>query len=195
MKKYWRNVLPVCLLLGLQACSQPDRNGRDAAVNSGLDSLTDTTQRAQAITADVDVNGDGKAFVLNASAAGLLEVEAANLAIKKSKDKKVKDYAASLLKDYASTNEELNRIAAAKGIQPAKSLSGNAEGDLKVLNTLANQEFDLQYVRMSMGNHQKMLQFFTDGSRLADPELKAFAVKALPLVEQHFKTSVGLGQQ
>lgn len=194
MKKYWRNILPVCLLIGMQACSNGDRNGRDEAATGKVDSLSDTTQRAKAITADVDVNGDGKMFVLNASTAELLEIEAANLAMNKSKDKQVKDFAARILKDHKLANEELNRIANAKGIQLAQAVSGKAEGDLKVLNTLANREFDLQYIRMMIDQQQKTMQLFTDGSGLADPELKAYSVKIRPLIEAHYKKALEIGK-
>ncbi|MBC8985366.1 DUF4142 domain-containing protein [Pedobacter sp. N36a] len=194
MKKYWKNVLPVCLLIGMQACTQGDRNGRDEAATGIVDSLSDTTLRAKAITADVDVNGNGKMFVLNASTVELQAIEAANLAMNKSKDKQVKDFAASLLKDHKEANAELNRIASAKGIQLAQAISGKSEEDLKVLNTLVNREFDLQYIRMVIDQHQKALQLFTDGSGLTDPELKAFAVKALPSVEQHYKKALEIGK-
>ncbi|WGQ10083.1 DUF4142 domain-containing protein [Pedobacter gandavensis] len=194
MKKYWRNLLPVFLLIGMQACSHADRNGRDEAATGVVDSLSDTTLRAKAITADVDVNGDGKMFVLNASTAELLEIEAANLAMNKSKDKQVKDFAARILKDHKLANEELNRIANAKGIQLVQALSGKAEGDLKVLNTLANREFDLQYIRMMIDQQQKTMQLFTDGLGLADPELKEFSVKIRPLIEQHYKRALEIGK-
>ena len=194
MEKYWRNMLPVCLLIGMQACTPADRNGRDAAATGVVDSLSDSTQRAKAITADVDVNGNGKMFVLNASTGELFEIEAANLAMNKSKDKQVKDFAAKMLKDHQEANAELDRIAGAKGIQLAQALSGKAEGDLKVLNTLANREFDVQYIRMMIDQHQKTMQLFTDGTGLTDPELKAFAVKKRPLIEQHYKKALEIGK-
>lgn len=194
MEKYWRNMLPVCLLIGMQACTPADRNGRDAAATGVVDSLSDSTQRAKAITADVDVNGNGKMFVLNASTGELFEIEAANLAMNKSKDKQVKDFAARMLKDHQEANAELDRIAGVKGIQLAQALSGKAEGDLKVLNTLANREFDVQYIRMMIDQHQKTMQLFTDGTGLTDPELKAFAVKKRPLIEQHYKKALEIGK-
>ena len=195
MKKYWINVLPVCLLVGLQACTHADRNGRDQAAGGIVDSISDTTQRAKAMTADVDVNGDGKVFALSAATGGLMEVEAATLAIKKSKDKAVKAFAERMLKDHSAANAELNNIAGSKGIQLAKTLPDELEKHLTGLNTLADREFDLQYMRMMIADHQKTVQLFTEGSRLADQQLKAFAVKTLPVIQQHAQSALEIGKQ
>lgn len=194
MKNYWRNVWPVCILVAIQACGNADRNGRDEAAGSIADSLSDTTQRAQAITADENLNGDGRAFALSAATGGLMEVEAANLAIKKSKDKAVKDFATRMLKDHTLANQELSGIAEAKGIQPAKTLPEESAAHLTMLGTLADREFDVQYLRMMIADHQKTVQLFTDGSRLADSTLKAFAVKTLPIIQQHYDAAVKLGK-
>lgn len=194
MKKYWINVLPVCLLVGLQACTNADRNSRDQAATGIVDSTSDTTQRAKAMTADVDVNGDGKVFALSAATGGLMEVEAATLAIKKSKDKAVKAFAEQMLKDHSAANAELTSIAAAKGIQLAKTLPDELEKHLTGLNTLADREFDLQYMRMMISDHQKTVQLFTDGSRLADPQFKAFALKTLPVIQQHAQSALEIGK-
>lgn len=195
MKNYWGNVCLVCVLVALQACSNPDRNGRDEAAGTIVDSLSDTTQRAQAMTADVNLNGDGKVFALSAATGGLMEVEAASLAIKKSKDKAVKDFAANMLKDHTLANQELSGIAEAKGLQPAKTLPEESSAHLTMLGTLADREFDVQYIRMMIADHQKTVQLFTDGSRLADAQLKAFAVKTLPIIQQHYDAAVKIGKQ
>lgn len=195
MKNYWRNVWPVCVLVALQACSNANRNGRDEPAGSIVDSLSDTTQRAQAITADVNLNGDGKVFALSAATGGLMEVEAATLAIKKSKDKAVKDFATRMLKDHALANQELSGIAEAKGLQPAKTLPEESAAHLTMLGKLADREFDIQYIRMMIADHQKTLQLFTDGSRLADAQLKAFAVNTLPIIQQHYDAAVKIGKQ
>lgn len=194
MKKYWINALPFCLLIGLQSCTNADRSGRDQAASGMVDSTIDTTQRAKAMTADVDVNGDGKLFALSATTGGLMEVEAATLAIKKSKDKAVKTFAEQMLKDHSAANAELTKIAGVKGFQLSKTLPDELEKHLTRLNTLADREFDLQYIRMMISDHQKTVQLFTDGSRLADPELKAFAVKTLPVIQQHAQSAMEIGK-
>jgi putative membrane protein len=194
MKTYWKNLLPVCLLIGIQSCGSPDRNGRDESANAIVDSLSDTTQRAQAQTADVELNGDGKVFALSASTGGIMETEAAGIAVKKSRNKAVKDFAARMLKDHGQANKELNQIAMDKGLQLAQTLPEELAGHVAQLNELADREFDVQYIRMMIKDHQKTVQLFSDGTHLADPDLKAFAVRTLPVIQEHYKMAMDIGK-
>lgn len=194
MKNYLKNLLPVCLLIGLQSCGNADRNGRDEAANEIVDSLSDTTQRAKAMNADVDMNGDAKVFTLSAATGGMMEVEVAGLALKKSKNKTVKDFATRMLKDHGLANTELKGIAETKGLQLAQTLPAEMAGHLAKLDGLEDRAFDVQYMRMMINDHEKTVQLFTEGSRLADPELRAFAVKTLPLIQQHYQSAVKTGK-
>ncbi|TKC59206.1 DUF4142 domain-containing protein [Pedobacter hiemivivus] len=195
MKIYWKNLVPVCALIVLQACSNPDRNGRDAAASQITDTISDTTRRAQTVTADVDLNGDGKVFALSAATGGMMEVEAAGIAVNRSKDPSVKAFATRLLNDHSKANEELKRIVEEKGLQVAQRLPATLAGHLAKLNTLSDRAFDVQYLQMMINDHHNALQLFTDGSRLADTQLKAFAVKTLPLIEQHYQKALEIGKR
>lgn len=193
MKMYWKNLLPVCLLIGLQSCGNADRNGKDEAATQMTDSLSDTAKSAQVRTADAN-RGDGKVFALSAAAGGMMEVEAANLALKKSKNKTVKDFAARMLKDHGMANKELEKIALGKGLDLPQTLPGDLAAYLKEMNTLAERAFDVQYMRMMIDDHQKTVSLFTDGIRLTDPEFKAFAIKTLPVIREHHKMAVEIGK-
>lgn len=195
MKFYWKSVLPICLIIGLQACGNTDRKGRDEAAGNITDSLSDSTRGAQVVTADVNLNGDGKVFALSAATGGLMEVEAAALALKKSKNKEVKDFAEQMLKDHGAANAELEKIANAKGLNLTKTLPDALAGHLADMNTLADRAFDVQYIRMMVKDHQNTVNLFTEGSRLADAELKAFAVKTLPVIQRHYQTATELGDR
>lgn len=189
-----RNFLPLCLLIGLQSCGNADRNGRDEAANGIIDSLSDTSQRAKAVTADVDMNGDAKVFTLSAATGGMMEVEAAGIALKKSKNKTIKDFAEHMLKDHGLANEELKKIAEAKGLQLAQTLPTELAGQVAKLNGLADRAFDVQYIRMMISDHEKTVQLFTEGTKLADPELNAFAVKTLSVIRHHYTSAVEIGK-
>lgn len=195
MKNNLRNLLPLCLFIGLQSCGNPDRNGRDEAANGIIDAASDTSQRAKAVTADVDLNGDAKVFTLNAATGGMMELEAAGIALKKSKNKIVKDFAARMLKDHGLANDELKKIADAKGLQLAQTLPTEMTGHLSELNGLADRAFDVQYMRMMINDHEKTMQLFTQGTALADPDLKAFAVKTLALIREHYSAAVEIGKR
>lgn len=194
MKNYRKNIWSVCLLIALQACGQADKGGREEVANRIAKATNDTTQMAKATTADVNLNGDGKMFVLSAATGGAMEIEAAKLAIKKGKDKLVKDFAAQMLKAHTLSNDELNGIANHKGFELPEALPEDLTMHLKDFNTLAGRAFDQQYIRMMISDHQKTVQLFTEGTRLKDPELRAFAIKTLPLIKQHSQTAENIGK-
>lgn len=194
MKMFLKNLLAIYLMVVLQACSNGDRNGRDETAKEITDTMSDTTRRAQTATADVDLNGDGKMFVSRAASGGMMEVEAAGLALKRSKNKSVKDFAAQMLKDHSKVNEELRKIADEKGIQLAQTLPAEHSGHLDEMNTLADRAFDVQYLRMMINDHKSTVQLFTDGSRLADPKLKAFSIKTLPVIQDHYNKAIAIGK-
>lgn len=195
MKKYWNGLLALGFIASLQACNSADRNGRDEAANHVIDSFSDTTQKAKAVSADVDLNGDGKVFALSAATGGMMEVEAAGVAIKKSRNQLVKDFASRMLKDHKLANQELTGIAEAKGLHLPQALPAEMAAHLAELNGLEDRAFDVQYMRMMIGDHQRTLQLFTEGAHLDDSELKAFAVKTLPVIRQHHENAVEIGKK
>lgn len=138
--------------------------------------------------------GDGKVFVLRAAGAGMMELEAAGVAVKKSKQKAVKDFASRMVKDYGLADKELTQIASDKGLQFPQTLSKEMSGHIAELNRLTDRVFDFQYLQMMIGDHKKAIQLYTDGSRLSDTQLKAFAVKMLPVIWQHYQSAVEIGK-
>ncbi|MFA4867877.1 MAG: DUF4142 domain-containing protein [Pedobacter sp.] len=195
MKNHWKCVLIICLIAGLQACNNAERSGRDETAKEMVDSLSDTSRRAQALTADVDLNGDGKVFILSAANGGMMEVEAAGIAIKRTKNKLVKDFAEQMLKDHSAANAELKAIADAKGLGLGTSLPDELAAHLAKLNGLDERAFDLQYMRMMINDHQKTVELFTSGSRLEDAGLRAFAVKTLPVIRGHYQSAMAIGKK
>lgn len=193
MKIYWKTLLPVCLMIALQSCGNTEGNSTDTS--QAGDSISDTAKSERRLSGDTNLDDKSQVFMLNAANGGLMEVEAAGLALKKSEDKLVKDFAERMLKDHGMANQELEKIAGEKGVELAKTLPGKEAGHLTEMNTLADRAFDVQYMRMMINDHEKTVQLFTDGSRLADTELRAFAIKTLPVIKQHYQTAVEIGKR
>jgi len=181
-------------IIGLQACSNPERNDRDQEATVLRDSLSDTTARAQAMTADVDIQGDDKIFILAAASGGLMEVEAAHAALQISKNKEIKAFADQMLKDHKNANDALLKIATAKGLTPPTTLNADQSIQLSDLKKLAGDAFDKQYVRMMITDHARTVQLFTEGSQLKDAELQSFAKNTLSTLQKHYMHAVELGK-
>ena len=183
-------IVPVTIF----SCGNPDRNDRDDGAETVIDSIRDTTARANAITADVDLNGDEKTFILAAATGGMMEVEAATIAIQLSENAAVRRFAEMMLKDHKKANAELEAIASDKGMKLPSMLPDDKEAHLANLKTLNGKQFEEQYMTMMIGDHAKTIKLFSEGAQLKDNALKMFAGRTLAVVTAHYNEAVKIGK-
>ncbi|MGH9943034.1 MAG: DUF4142 domain-containing protein [Pyrinomonadaceae bacterium] len=137
----------------------------------------------------MSVSSEDRKFMMMAAAGGMAEVEMGKLALERATSADVKTYAQKMIDDHTKANEELMGIAQAKGVAlPA----GPDEKHMKMLEKmrqLSGAEFDRQYVMMAgHKDHEKMEKLFRDETRKGrDAEVKAFAAKTLPVVQEHLR--------
>jgi putative membrane protein len=179
----------------LLSCTSNDRGGRDAATTSAIGQVTDTTQRAQIYTADVDINGDEKSFILQAAAGSMEEIASGNLIIQSSSNASVKAFAKRLVKDHTKASLELEKIATTKGLTLPSTLSEVQLKRIAGMKALSGRQLDVQYITMMIDNHAKTEEIFGKATSFKDLELKEFALNTLPAIQTHLKDAVKLGQK
>jgi len=172
---------------GLQACQNGNRNNRDEAATKPSDSISDTTSRAQAYTADVDLKGDEKSFIMDAATGGMMEVEAGKIAIEKSSNPAVKDFATQMVKDHTKANDDLGKIAKGKGLALPTVLPEDQAKHLSQMKALTGRPFDTHYIQMMLTDHAKTEALFGEASKFSNTDLKAFALNTLPIIQTHHK--------
>lgn len=149
---------------------------------SARDRPTNTRDVGAASLSPVD-----RIFLAESAALGLAEVAAARLALERAADPKVKDFARHMIREHEQTNEELDRIAADKGIAIVPEARGKPSDDLERLKRLSGEEFDSFYVkRFGFEAHRNAILLYERQNREGrDANLKAFAEKALPDERDH----------
>lgn len=129
--------------------------------------------------------GVDASFVDSAGRAGMLEVQASQLALERSPSTDVKNFARQMVADHTKAGNELQKIAARKGIRVPAAAEVNPE--LQTLTNKQGREFDVAYVAAAgPAAHQQAVRLFqqeADSGR--DPELKAFARSTLPVLQRH----------
>ncbi|WP_052653254.1 DUF4142 domain-containing protein [Pandoraea oxalativorans] len=129
--------------------------------------------------------GVDASFVDAAGRAGMLEVQASQLALERSPSTDVKIFARQMVADHTKAGNELQQIAARKGIRVPAAAEVNPE--LQTLTNKQGREFDVAYVAAAgPAAHQQAVRLFeqeADAGR--DPELKAFARSTLPILQRH----------
>ena len=166
-----------------------------AATASAQNSNSSTTMRKESNTATL--SSSDKKFAMTAAAGGMAEVEMARLALTKASSDAVKQYAQKMIDDHTAANAELMQIASAKGINLPTAPDAKMRAMMAKMERLSGAAFDREYVMMAGSkDHQKMEKLFRDESmRGRDADLKAFAAKTLPVVQQHLQMARDLHTQ
>lgn len=134
-------------------------------------------------------------FITQASLGNLKEIETGKIAIKKAKKASVKAYGATMIKDHTKATVEMKQILASKQFTvPALSATDTAADAM--LTNATGTEFDKNYITMMLMDHVKTVQVFKNAiANVQDPDLKAFAVKTLPVIQEHLKMDIALAKE
>lgn len=157
-------------------------------------------QRADQASAQQDakdqLDGDDEDFLENAAQSGAAEKEGSKMAQEKAKNPDVKAFADKMIQDHTKVSEELAALAKSKGYTPPTEPSMLMKAKLKTLS-LTDDGFDEMYVdHIGVAAHEDAVKLFEEAAKDAkDPEIKAFAEKTLPALQEHLKMAQTLQQQ
>ena len=131
------------------------------------------------------------AFVQETLAGNRHEVEMARNAINQASDREVKAFAQKLVDDHMALIRELEQIARTHNV-PAAASSSSAEQH-SVLDSLKGDEYDKQFVRTMVANHEKGVAKFEAAERTTtNPELKMLISSAIPVLKSHLEMARAL---
>jgi len=151
----------------------------------------DSTNTAKADTAKKDssmavVDKDDAKFAVAAANGGMAEVELGTLAQQKAANPKVKDFGAMMVSDHSKANDEMKALAKSKGITLPAAVDAKEQKVKDDLSAKSGADFDKTYVSNMIDDHKKDIKEFEDASKnCKDADLKAFAVKTLPVLKMH----------
>ena len=125
-----------------------------------------------------------RAFAEGGSAA----IDAANLALQKSSDPKVKEFAALMLKDHAAANDTLKALVVSKRRRLPSSASAAQQAIQAKLTVLSGSVFDRFYILAQIHAHEDLLELVNNEIASGrDAQGQAFAREILPTVQAHLK--------
>lgn len=125
-------------------------------------------------------------FVTEAAQGGMAEVELGKLAAEKAGDADVKKFGQHMVDDHSKANEELMSIAAAKNITLPSGLDAKDKALHNRLSKLSGAAFDRAYMSAMVNDHVKDVNAFKrEASAGKDADVKAFAAKTLPTLQDH----------
>lgn len=150
------------------------------------DTKADVAKKDSAVVA---VDKDDAKFAVDAANGGMAEVEMGKLAQEKAVNAKVKDFATMMVNDHSKINDELKALASSKGITLPGVLDQKEQDAKDKLSGKSGANFDKAYVSMMIDDHKSDIKDFENAAKdLKDPDLKAFALKTLPILNKHLET-------
>lgn len=150
----------------------------------GQDAKTSRT----AIANQSDTQRSDSSFITEAAQGGLAEVELGNLALEKSSNADVKDFAQRMVTDHSKANDQLKELAAQKGIDLPREPSAKQKATKERLSKLSGDQFDKAYMSDMVKDHKTdVAAFHKESNSGRDADVKNFAAKTLPTLEDHLK--------
>ena len=134
------------------------------------------------------VSGSDKEFMTKAAHAGYAEVEAGKMALEKSENEDVRQFAQRMIDDHTKAGDELKKLAENKGVSLPTEPSEDQKETANELSELESEEFDSEYMDAQVSDHETVIGFFEDEARDgSDSDVIAFADKTLPTLKSHLE--------
>ena len=140
-----------------------------------------------------NMSSQDRNFIMDAAMGGMMEVELGRIAAQQGASDAVKQFGQRMVDDHSQANTELMSIASSKGISLPTELDAKHREHVTKLSGMTGAEFDRAYVKMMVNDHEKdVSEFEKQTTRGADPDLKAFASKTLPTLQEHLQMARAL---
>jgi putative membrane protein len=126
-------------------------------------------------------------FVKMVAISDMFEIESSKLAQQKA-DADSRKFAAKMIEDHTKTSAELKGLAAKANVELPKEMDSSHRSKIDKLKGLSGADFDRQYDTMQVDAHESAVSLFERYGNSGDnADLKAFAQKHLPHLQEHLK--------
>ena len=191
MTKTAISVIAAVGLMFTVACHQENATDTTAGTVISTDA-TATTPTDSSLTATSTTTMTGtlqladQEFVTKAADGGMAEVKLGTLASQKGTAPDVRQFAQMMVTDHGKGNSELQSLAGTKGASLPTDISDEHKQKEQKLSGLSGADFDKEYMKGMVEDHQKTVDLFQKASNEAmDPDVKAWAAKTLPTLQHH----------
>lgn len=134
-----------------------------------------------------------KTFVKKAIMGSNSEIAAAKMALQKSSNPQVQDFAHKMIDDHTKLLDDMKAVAAQENIQYKDEPSPEGKKMAKKLDVLSGPEFNKAYVNGMVKDHKEDVKDFTaEANSGKDQPTKDAAQKGLPVIQEHLQMIEGI---
>ncbi len=132
------------------------------------------------------LNSADMMFIRQAMAANIFEIQSSQIAVQKSSDPYVVEYAKEMITDHQMALEELKTIAANANVTVSGALPSDLEHSIMHLQNQGGDTFNAAFENAQMNGHSGALVIFKDEiANGHDEAVKSYAVKNLATIQLH----------
>ena len=158
--------------------------------------LAQSVPEKTGVNSTLGISPSTQDFVTEAANSDMLEIESSKLVAAKG-DAKNKAFADQMIKDHTATSDELKGLVSRGKVQVnLPAAMDKAHGaKLDKLNSLSGADFTKAYEDMQVSAHKDAVSLFERYAKGGDnADLKAFAAKTLPHLQEHLKMAQDLNK-
>ncbi|MDX6709840.1 MAG: putative rane protein [Blastocatellia bacterium] len=192
-------------MTGQENSNQTNRNANDNSsgnsnansnTSSGMNSNTGQNMNAAKGTGSgSSLSSADQKFVTDAATSHMAKVELGRLAAQQGSSDAVKQYGQRMVTDHSQANTELTKLASAKGVTLPTTLDTRTQEQITKMSQLSGAAFDKAYMNGMVKDHQKDVTLFQKQTTSAtDPDVKAFAAKTLPTLQDHLQMATDINE-
>lgn len=137
-----------------------------------------------------------KTFVKKAIMGNNAEIDTAKMALQKSQNQQVKDYAQKMVDDHTKMLDSLHTLAQSDNIKFEDKPTPMGQKLAAKLQTLDGAAFDKAYINGMVKDHKEdVKEFSTEINHGKKQDVKDAASQSLPIIKQHLQMVEGLQKQ
>jgi putative membrane protein len=135
-------------------------------------------------------------MLVDIAQANAAEIETGKLALEKSQNASVKQFAQKMIDDHTQGLAETTQLASSKGVDIPAEPDAKHKAMATAMKALSGDSFDKQYMAQAgLRDHRATHELLQKTQRNAkDPELKALATKLMPIVSGHLQSAEQLSK-
>ncbi len=178
-----------------QGMGQPAQTGLDNPQSTTTNNMNTTANGIGAVPAGATSPQD-RVFLKDALEGGMAEVQLGQLALQKSNNADVKQFAQKMVDDHTKMGDQLKPIAQQIGVKVPDSPSKKDKATIAKLQGLNGEAFDKAYMKDMVKDHKGDLTDFRSeadqGSNLA---VKGAASQDAPIISQHLQLAEQISEK
>ncbi len=135
-----------------------------------------------------------QAFIDQAALDGLQEISLGHLAVQRGQHQEVRELGQRLISDFSRASSELISLALRRGLVPPGFLPRRRRAEVETLARISGSVFDTCFAKQLISTQRQVLsRFQNELDQGADPELRAFAKRTLPLLHENLRLTLSIG--